>query len=254
MSKTPESCLVCGEKLKYYTTEQSLECEYCHKIVSGNASCIHGHYVCDECHSKKGIEAILTVCKTSVSQNPITIMQQLMEHPFIYMHGPEHHVMVGAALLTACYNTLTDCRSDCSDIKFWAASVKTLPPLEDALQEMTSRGGHVPGGICGFWGCCGAAVSSGIFISILTHATPLSSESWGLSNLMTSQALHAIGSIGGPRCCKRNSFTAIGEAARFVKLQFGIKLELPEQILCTYAKQNSECLGKKCPYSPFHNR
>ncbi|MBQ5390561.1 MAG: alanine:cation symporter family protein, partial [Clostridia bacterium] len=39
--------------------------------------------------------------------------------------------------------------------------------LENALMEMYNRGKQVPGGICGLWGSCGAAVSSGIFISII---------------------------------------------------------------------------------------
>ena len=43
-------------------------------------------------------------CRESKSGNPIVIMQELMENPYIYMHGPEHHIMVGAALLTAYHN------------------------------------------------------------------------------------------------------------------------------------------------------
>ena len=48
--------------------------------------------------------------------------------------------------------------------------------LEKALTEMQNRGKQVPGGICGFWGSCGAAVSTGIFLSIITGSTPLSQE------------------------------------------------------------------------------
>lgn len=254
MSKKPECCLVCGEPLKYYESEQQMECAFCGKIFSGNASCTHGHYVCDECHSKKGIDVIVTTCQTSKSKNPVAIMQQLMNDPFIYMHGPEHHVMVGAALLTACYNSLHTNESNSSVTGICRVTPSSLPSLEDALREMNARASHVPGGICGFWGCCGAAVSTGIFISILTQSTPLSSGSWGLCNLMTSQALQAIGNIGGPRCCKRNSFTATAEAVSFLKQHFGIVLELPEQISCTFSARNRECLGAKCPYSPIHAR
>ena len=45
--------------------------------------------------------------------------------------------------------------------------------LDTALHEMKERGSEYPGGACGLWGCCGAAVSTGMFMSIITKATPL---------------------------------------------------------------------------------
>ena len=69
-----------------------------------NAACADGHYVCDTCHSKKGIEAVKEICLHSKSKNPYEIAVQMMETPFIHMHGPENHVLVGAALLAAYKN------------------------------------------------------------------------------------------------------------------------------------------------------
>ena len=81
------------------------------------------------------------------------------------------------------------------------------------IPQSLNRGKAVPGGVCGFWGACGAGISAGMFISIISGATPLKNEPWGLANKMTSKALDAIGSIGGPRCCKRDSYMAkIGRA------------------------------------------
>lgn len=71
------------------------------------------------------------------------------------MHGPEHHVMVGSALLAAYHNA--------------GGEVE----LEKALKEMYKRGKSVPDGACGFWGVCGAGVSTGMFLSIITKSTPL---------------------------------------------------------------------------------
>ena len=81
--------------------------------------------------------------------------------------------------------------------------------LETALVEMMRRGKSVPGGACGFWGACGAAISSGMFISIISKSTPLAQEPWGLSNRMTARSLDEIGKIGGPRCCKRDSYLSL---------------------------------------------
>ena len=230
MKRNEGACLICGKPLAYFPSAREMECALCHKKQLSYASCEDGHFVCDECHAKKGIEAIMEGCSRSPSRNPITIIQELMEHPYIYMHGPEHHILVGAALLAAY-------RNSGGNLSF-----------EEALREMKQRGGEYPGGSCGLWGCCGAAVSAGMFMSIITQATPLSGRSWRLANQMTAEALGAIAALGGPRCCKRNSFTAAREAVRFVREQLGVEMELPEEIRCGFSEENAQCLKRFCPY------
>ncbi|MBQ2687341.1 MAG: hypothetical protein IJF52_01775 [Clostridia bacterium] len=72
----------------------------------------------------------------------------------------------------------------------------------------------MPGGACGYWGACGAA---------------LANEEWKLSNLMTAASLSAIGEVGGPRRCKRNSYIAITEAVKFAKEHLSVEMELTQQ-------------------------
>lgn len=224
------ACLVCGADLVYYQEAREMECEFCGKKERSHASCSKGHYVCDECHEKKGIEVVMEVCRETRSHNPIEIMQKIMENPYIYMHGPEHHVMAGAALLAAYHN----CGGKID--------------LDRALSEMKERGSQIPGGVCGFWGCCGAGISTGIYMSIVTGTTPLSGNSWGRSNRMTARALQAIGEIGGPRCCKRDTFTAVREAVLMTREELGVSMELPEKIICDFVSENQQCLKRKCPY------
>ena len=226
------ACLICGADLVYFQEAKEMTCVFCGKRELSHASCKDGHYVCDACHARKGIEAVMRECRTTKSRNPIEIMQKIMADPYIYMHGPEHHVMAGAALLAAYHNSGGEVDLD------WA------------LAEMKEGGGQVPGGVCGFWGCCGAGVSTGIYMSIITKATPLSGKSWGLSNRMTSRALNAIGEIGGPRCCKRDTFTAVKEAVQMTKEELGIEMELPEKIECGFHVENQQCLRGKCPCHP----
>lgn len=227
--KINEECLICKAPLEYLNEDIEMECAICHKIENSKTRCKNGHYVCNECHTK-GIDSIFGVCLTAVSRNPAEILQQMMKLPFCHMHGPEHHIMVGAALLTAYKN---------------AGGEIDLPK---ALTEMKNRGQNVPGGACGFWGACGAGISSGIFVSILSGSTPLSREPFGLANRMTAKSLDAIGSVGGPRCCKRDSFLSILAAVEFVKRHFGIEMEQPE-IICDFSARNSQCIGKRCPFS-----
>ena len=75
------------------------------KLVCFNCCiwCVNGHYVCNECHIK-GIDSIFGICLSEKSKNPIEILNKMMKLSFCHMHGPEHHIMVGAALLTAYKN------------------------------------------------------------------------------------------------------------------------------------------------------
>ena len=97
----------------------------------------------------------------------------------------------------------------------------------EKIAKARQRAEHVLGGFCGFYGNCGAAVGTGIFMSLITDATPLSHEEWRLSNLMTARSLLTIAHAGGPRCCKRNSFLAIAEAVRFAQERFGVEMAAP---------------------------
>lgn len=230
MSREKGACLVCGKPLRYFETEREMTCAGCGRVFPSRASCEEGHFICDACHAQRGAAYILEHCRSSGSRDPIGLVQEMMDDPLIHMHGNEHHIMVGAALLTACRNAGYEM------------------DLDKALEEMRARGSRYPGGSCGFWGCCGAAVSTGMFLSILTGTTPLSGKSWGQANLITARALEAIGEIGGPRCCKRNSFTAIRTAAEFVKEQLGIELDMPETVVCRYSPENRQCLRQRCPY------
>ena len=98
-----EECLICKAPLEYLETDILMECAVCHKKENSRTRCIKGHYVCDECHTA-GIDQIFAVCLNDTSTDPIKILEQMMSLDFCHMHGPEHHVMVGAALLTAYKN------------------------------------------------------------------------------------------------------------------------------------------------------
>ena len=54
--------------------------------------------------------------------------------------------------------------------------------------------------------------------------------------------------LGGPRCCKRDSYLAIIKAVEFAKEHLGVEMELGE-IKCVHSKQNNQCIGKRCPFN-----
>lgn len=232
MKGMKDECLICKAPLEYLEKDERMVCVICHKKENSKTRCINGHYVCNECHTA-GMDTIIGLCLKEESKDPVEIIEKMMALPFCHMHGPEHHVMVGAALLTAYKNAGGDIH------------------LEHTLAEMMNRGKKVPGGSCGFWGACGAGISSGMFVSIISKSTPLTKEPFALSHRMTSRSLEAIGEIGGPRCCKRDSYLSILSAIDFVKENFGIEMVKPE-IICTHSENNNQCIGKRCPFSKMN--
>ena len=98
-----EECLICKAPLEYLAIDRLMECAICHKKENSKTHCIHGHYVCNECHTA-GMDSIIGLCLEEMSKDPAAIIEKMMAMPFCHMHGPEHHVMVGAALLTAYKN------------------------------------------------------------------------------------------------------------------------------------------------------
>lgn len=230
-----DECLICGAPLVYLDRAEEMECSICYEMHPSKTRCANGHFVCDRCHTS-GMSSIVEICLNMTSADPAVILERLMEQPFCHMHGPEHHTMVGAALLTAYHNAGGRIGGEDHSLS-----------LREALDEMMRRGGEVPGGACGFWGACGAGVSTGMYISIVTGSTPLKQEAWGLSNRMTGNALTAIGEIGGPRCCKRDSYTALEAAVEFTAEHLGVQLEWTRPV-CSRAAQNNQCIGKLCPF------
>ena len=184
-------CLVCGEKIDHLAQPEPMSCARCGKFVNGTFRCANGHHVCEGCYARHCNDAVLALCLSSTSRNPANIAQMLLETPSVHMHGVEHHFIVGAALLTAYHNSGGEVN------------------LPKALSKMIEYGRQIPGGACGIWGACGAGISTGMFISLITGTTPLSNEERGTANGMTARSLAAISEYGGPRCCKRETFTVL---------------------------------------------
>ncbi len=229
-----DECLICKAPLMYLENDEPMRCAICLKKENSKTRCINGHYVCNECHTQ-GLDTIVGLCMKSSSDDPIAVMEEMMSQPFCHMHGPEHHVMVGAALLTAYKNAGGDI------------------DLEHALTEMLRRGRNVPGGSCGFWGACGAGISSGMFAAIVSKSSPLAKEPFGLAHKMTARSLNVIGDVGGPRCCKRNSYISILEAIDYSKEHFGVTMSR-QDVVCHRQADNNQCIGKRCPFAPVNHK
>jgi uncharacterized protein DUF5714 len=230
VSDHDRGCLVCGVPLAYRTAAAPVACSLCGAAGSSPVTCQAGHFVCDACHAAPAREVIERVCLASGSTDPVALATGLMRHPSLKLHGPEHHFLVPATLLTA-----------------YANAGGRQADKARMLGEARRRADAVPGGSCGFNGACGAGVGVGIFASVATGATPLAREAWGTANQATGRALTVIGGLGGPRCCKRTTWLAVLTGIRLAKEALGVPLE-GRGPTCEWSGHNAECLGEPCPF------
>ena len=195
------------------------------------AACKNGHYICDVCHASPAIEIIRRTCLQATSLNPVQLATAIMKHPSVKMHGPEHHFLVPAVLLSCYYN-----QTGQTDL------------LEEQITQAEIRSGRIPGGFCGSHGNCGAAVGTGIFMSLATGSTPLSTEGWRQSNQITAESLLQVARHGGPRCCKRDTYISLDNSIDFIAAELKISLEKEEKIDCEFSHLNKQCLEQDCQY------
>lgn len=225
-------CIVCGENLQHHDKDAKVICHFCGREDASDVACSSGHFVCDACHREDAVGLIHSFCLLTGMTDPVAIAMHLMDSHRLKMHGPEHYFLVPAVLITAYYNLKGD------------KNGKAV-----ALLKAKKRAEKVPGGFCGSHGNCGAAVGTGIFVSVITGATPLTDREWKASNMITARCLGKIANAGGPRCCKRNSRIAIDTAIDFVSRHLEIEFKQTESS-CRHSGMNAECLFSECGFYP----
>ena len=199
-------------------------------------------------------ERIIAACMEQRGTDPYEIFCTIAREDYVSIHGPEHHVLDGACILTAFRNAGGNL------------------DLHAALQKLLREGLRMPGAACGLWGVCGAVTSIGAALAIIEGTGPLSAEDWGSHMEYTSAALAIIdgtgplstedwgshmeytsaalarlAKTGGPRCCKRDAFMAMEQAVSYIKERYGVTLDMP-QIQCAFSARNAQCIGLRCPY------
>ncbi len=177
-------------------------------------------------------QKIIAACRAETSTAPYEILTHIAQNDFVRIHGPEHHILDGAAVLTAFHN----------------AGGKLN--LDEALVKLAEQGLRMPGAACGLWGVCGAVSSIGAALAILDGTGPLTDDgTWGSHMRYTSQALGSLADIGGPRCCKRDARVAMRTAIPYIKEHYDVELTLTNTP-CTFFPENQQCIGERCPFYP----
>lgn len=221
-------CYICGSELANFQEERTVECNKCGKSEKTNIACTKGHYLCEKCAGAGTIDMVRGKMLLYKDKDPLAVAEKLMEECGMYGNSP--HSLVTASFLVAYRN----CTNSISDTK---------------ILEGFERAVKIPGGWCGFYGTCGAAVGLGTAFSVITDATPMSDTERSKANYVTSSALTKIAALGGPRCCVSSVRAAI-EAGVERSEFLGVNFEKSEwwNKACSYSGQNSDCRKEKCPY------
>jgi len=168
------------------------------------------------------------ICATSKERDMLKLFQQIREHPSIPKHGPEHHAMVPAIIVTAYKNS--------------GGKVS-----ENALKTAISRGSSVMGGACGFLGICGAASGVGIGFAILLESSPVAKKARSSAQKVTYAVLGKIAEYEAARCCHREVWTALNIASSLSETFLHVKLLAQMETKCDQKRFNQYCYGKACP-------
>lgn len=219
-------CVVCGSELVYSEQPSKEKCLICGKTFETNVKCKNGHYICDDCHRADILTKVERYLNDTAEEDPIALAKKIFDFPDLKMHGPEYHSIVPAILVAAYQN-------------------KNHIHDPAAVKEAIRRGKEIAGGSCGYSGGCGAALGTGIAVSIIEKATPMSAAPRGNALKTSGQALLAISDYGGPRCCKRDAVTSMETFIQNSGYFDGV-----ESYVCKQFGNNKDCLGIKCPYFP----
>lgn len=232
-AKHREGCLVCGKELVYSEQSRTQECMYCGQRQNSTICCPDGHFVCDACHRGDARHQLEHIFANSKETNPFRLARTIMATPAFHMHGPEHHQLVPVVLLTCLRNL-------------------GVPIETKQIKDALVRADQLPGGICGNWGACGAALGAGIALSVMRRLTSLSKETWGISNRDTGLILQQVAAYGGPRCCKRTTYAALTAAIEILERDQVAQFppDAHTRPMCGDFRRNQQCLHAECPYYP----
>ena len=225
-----EGCLVCGDALISFTKPVEMHCVFCGKTSLATSHCNQMHFVCDECQHLASTEIVKNVCLRSKKTDPISLAVEIMHSPAIKMHGPEHHFLVPAVLMT------------CINNKYH--TIDNLAEKIDLAESIAFE--RVP--VCSFdLKMCGAAIGTGIFLELYENIDSRNEDEWSLPNQIIARSLKRIGEIDGPRCCKRDSYFSLHEAIDFLYEKFAIELPRSEA-KCTFSLRNNSCKREDCQF------
>ncbi|MCL2151410.1 MAG: DUF5714 domain-containing protein [Oscillospiraceae bacterium] len=222
-------CSICNSAILYKEDYFEAKCEFCGKKEETYIICSNNHYLCIVCAAKEVMDKLYELLPDIDLKNPLDIAERLISKCGISGHTP--HPITAAAFLTAVKNV-------------------TGYITDEDVMEGVSRAYEIPGGWCGYYGACGAAVALGTSFSVLLNATPSSDKERSIANRVTSACLVEVAALGGPYCCVASIRAVLEKGIELSELHLGIKF--PERKTsykkCWTATFQQNCKTEKCRF------
>ncbi|MFA7626809.1 MAG: DUF5714 domain-containing protein [Candidatus Kapaibacterium sp.] len=229
-------CILCGDKVATLKEPVKTRCDFCGEVKLTNHECESSHFLCDECFNIPVTEYIKSTCLKYKGDDPIELAVEIMNAPVIKMHGPEHHFIVPAVLLT-CINNAR----------------KQTDNLIDLLNIADERAVKESSDTCTFHsGVCGAAIGTGIFLSMFLGRNHEQDDAWSLTNHVIADTTKKIAEHGGPKCCKRDTYFALLTVIDYLNDGFALNLKKSDA-KCTFSLRNRSCGLEECIFYNMSN-
>lgn len=230
------SCILCGDRVVALKTAIETHCDFCGKIKHTTHQCESSHFLCDDCYNIPVNEMIKLKCLKYKGINPIELAIDIMNSPSVKMHGTEHHFIVPAVLLT-CVNNMKEKPENIAE-KLDIAEERAMAETPD---------------VCRFHdGFCGAAIGTGVFLSMFLDREHIHDDAWSLNNQIISETLKRIKEHGGPRCCKRDTYFSLLTSIEYLNEHFAFELNQSEP-KCTFSLRNKSCGLEQCIFYNMTN-
>lgn len=231
-------CVLCGESLEHLAKDiNNVHCDNCRQVKTASSRCKDGHIICDDCMNETVFDFVKRKCLNYKGNNAIELAVDIMNSPLINMHGPEHHYILPAVMLTVTPKDQT--------------ANKNLHELLETADKRISKEVCIE---CNFAkNTCGAAMGAGIYIEILNGLNEQTEGQWNsLSSELTARCLNKIKEHGGPKCCKRDTYFSVIATIEFLKEKYAVELPISEA-KCTFSLRNKSCGLEQCIFYNLAN-
>lgn len=223
-------CQICGNDLIQQYEHVSERCLICGGVFDNYYHCPKGHPVCEKCSSLSFEDFAESYMINQTCEDPIEILEGLLQSPKLPIHGDSHLFLVTATLLCCYYNRKKD--FDAKKRKIRQAKMSALKVVEGAFEGL---------------GFSATAVASSLFIRLITATNEQPGGDRHLSNIILAGTLTAIAQYAAPKCAKRESYESVMEVLNFIRKNFEI-IFTHHGVLCKFSGVIPECMGNKCPY------
>jgi len=231
-----DTCIMCGEDTHKLENLRDRRCYFCGEIKTIPIECDNFHCLCKDCLNLTPQDFVLSMCLKYKNIDPIELSVDIMNSPVIRMHGAEHHFIVPAVLITSLHN-----------YQHKSESLETI--LNYIKRRAISETPHT----CSYdLKTCGAALGTGVFLSVFLNRELSDEDQWSPSNAIIAESLKNVSDSGGQRCCKRDTYLSIQSAINLLKDEFAIELPL-SLAKCTFSLRNRTCKHEECQFYNLSN-